>query len=272
MKAISSQDVQPVLYNYLVQDFSRSYLPLGAYVACYQLNLNALKEEPLAEECIQINIDPLSPPLLNSPADQSEIQTPYPQFTWMPPTPFDMFSSLNYDLIVTEVLPNQTPADAIQNNIPLYIRNNITQPSQNYSTSFNALEPDKVYAWQIVARNGFSYAAKTEVWTFKLGRESVPAAIINDTYILLQDDITGVYHVNKDILRIKYYSFTKEYTAIVDFTDEKGAVVKRISQKIVPGNNYLDFDLKNKFKTGRLYKISIPDVKNKVHVLTFSTK
>ena len=66
-KTISSRDVQPVLYNYNVPDFSGNYLPLGAYVACYQLYLNVPKDEPLAQECIQINIDPLSPPLLNSP-------------------------------------------------------------------------------------------------------------------------------------------------------------------------------------------------------------
>lgn len=272
VKTISSKDVQPVLYNYNNQDFSGNYLPLGAYVACYQLNLNGLKEASLAQECIQINIEPLSPPLLNSPADQSEINTPYPQFTWMPPAPFDMFSNLNYDLIVTEVLQNQALSDAIQNNIPVYSRTNIPQPSENYSTSFGALQPDKLYAWQVVARNGFSYAVKTEVWTFSIGKEGERLSNNNDTYILLEDAVNGIYHVKKDMLHIKYYSFSKEFTSIVTFTNEKGDIVKKVSQKIVPGNNYLDFNLRKNFQTGRSYKVSITDMNKKAHVLTFSIK
>ncbi len=271
-KAISINDIQPVLYNYNAQDFSKTYLPLGAYVACYQLNLNAPKEEPLAQECIQINIDPLSPPLLNSPADQSEIETAYPQFSWMPPTPFDMFSSLNYDLIVTEVLSGQAPADAIQNNIPVYTRNNLTQPNDQYATSFTALVPNKTYAWQVVARNGFSYAVKTEVWTFKLNSMGAPTAARNNSYILLEDNISGIQHIKTDLLPIKYYSYNKQYTALVEFTDEKGRVVRKLSQQIVPGNNYLDFDLRGSFKSGKIYKLSITDMNKKAHVLTFSIK
>jgi hypothetical protein len=66
VKVIANRTLQPVQYNYAIQDFSRNYLPLGTYTACYRLNKNGVKgDEPLAEECVRINIDPLSPPLLH---------------------------------------------------------------------------------------------------------------------------------------------------------------------------------------------------------------
>ncbi len=271
VKMVKAADLQPISYTYNLPDFSRAYLPMGTYIACYQLmNTAGGKESPVARECLRISIDPLSPPMLSSPSDKSTLQSPYPQFTWMPPTPVDMFSSLSYDLLVTEVLEGQSEIEAIQYNTPVYTKSNLTQPYESYSSSFTKLDTGKIYAWQVVAKNGLNYAAKTEVWTFKINKEKNATEVINDTYLLLDNNVTGTYFIQKDFLRIKYFSFSATYTSELIFTDEKTNVIKRIKQTVVPGDNYLDLNISTGFQKNKIYKVSITDGENKQHSLTFS--
>lgn len=270
VKNIAAKDLQPILYNYNVPELSKSYLPMGSYVACYQVISNLRKETPLAQECIRFNIDPLSPPLLISPADKAVLQSPYPQFTWMPPAPYDMFTNLSYDLLVTEVTDGQSTTEAIQYNTPVYSKSDITQPYEAYASSFTKLDTGKIYAWQVVAKNGLSYAAKTEIWTFKIAQVKKADEIVNDTYLLLDNGVTGTYTIQKDILRIKYYSFNATYNTEIVFTDEKNNIITKTKQTIVPGDNYLDLSLNNSFQKNRIYKVSVTDNQNKQHSLTFS--
>lgn len=270
VKLIAPADVAPVLYHYNTIDFARTYLPMGAYIVCYRLSNTGGEEGPFAEECTAITIDPLSPPLLNTPSDQAVLETPYPQFTWMPPTPFDMFTQLSYDIMITEVLQGQSATEAIQYNTPVYSNNNIQQPYQSYASSFNELDTGKTYAWQVTAKNGLNYAAKTEVWTFELKQQTKPVIVTEDVYILLDNNIQGVYSVSAEILKVKYFSFHAAHEAQVVFLDEKDNVIRKTKQKIAEGDNYLDFNLKNDFQQNKLYKFTITDAENKAHSLLFN--
>lgn len=272
IKVIKARDIQPILYNYNMPDFSRTYLPMGFYIACYQLYHTGPKgEEPLGDQCIKFTIDPLSPPLLNTPADESEIETPYPQFTWMPPTPFDMFNELSYEILVMEILPGQTAPEAVQYNTPLYTRSNLTRPYEYYPSTFEKLDTGKLYAWQVIAKNGLNYTAKTEIWKFRLKKDEKPKIPTYDNvYILMQDDLLGTYAISKGVLHVKYYSFNNEFTTQVLFKDIKGKVVYQEKQTIVPGDNYFDFKINNKFQLENIYQVSITDLNGKTHVLKFS--
>jgi len=244
---------------------------MGAYIACYQVYHAGDKgDEPLGDECVRINIDPLSPPLLNSPADQSEVQSPYPQFTWMPPTPFDMFTDANYEILVTEVVPGQSSTEAIQYNTPVYTKSNILQTYESYPSSFSALDTGKIYAWQVIARNGLNYAVKTEVWTFKLRKDSVNKKPVYGNYFLLDNRVEGIYNVKKDSLHVKFISFSLSYESGIIISDENGRVIKQFTQKIKPGDNYFNLGIGNEFRTGRVYKLTITDVAKKQHSLRFT--
>jgi hypothetical protein len=271
---LSNTDVQPVSYDYNSGGFANNFLPLGNYIACYEIYYPSGEAQVLlSSECIRLNIDPLSPPLLNIPVDKSKIQTPYPLFNWMPPTPVDMFSDLNYDIIVTEVLGGQSPAEAIEYNTPVYTNTNLTQPNQSYPASFSKLDTGKIYAWQVIAKNGFSYLVKTEVWTFSVYGDSLPAITPpNDFYLLLEDDLKGTYFISKSLLHIKYASFDKEHTAPVIFSDQNGVKVYTVDKPIVQGDNYFDINLKNNFQKGIIYSVSITDMAGKSQSLLFSIK
>ncbi len=270
VKIISVKDIQPILYNYNVQELSRTNIPMGNYIACYRIVKNDEGQDLLGEDCININIDPLSPPLLNTPADKSYIQTPFPQFSWMPPAPFDMFNNLSYDLLITELLSGQNTTEAIQYNTPVYSRTNINQPYETYASSFKKLDTGKTYAWQVIAKNGLSYAAKTDVWTFKVKATEKPTAFLDDTYFLLTDNFVGTYRITSEILHIRYYSRDIPYSGIFLLSDENGNVKKKITKQVVTGDNYFDLDLNINFQQNKLYKCTLVDLENKGHILIFN--
>lgn len=275
VKLIKAGDVQPVSYSYTQPDLVRNYLPMGSYIACYRIITNTgRKDAPLTEECIRVNIDPLSPPMLNSPADKEEIATPYPQFSWMPPTPFEIFSNLGYDILVTEVLQGQSPVEAIQYNTPVYTKGNITQPYESYASSFTKLDTGKIYAWQVIAKNGINYSAKTEVWTFAIAKKQMEKSIITNTYVSLKNNVDdqNIYYLKDDKLSIRFYSYEKDFIAKIKIMTSDFNPVDELNQKIVYGDNFFNLKLSKNVKDKQLYVIELLGKDGTKHTALFSLK
>lgn len=273
VKLLTNETVQPIFYNYTTPEFSGNFLPIGTYIACYQLYQTQGENEVIvANECMRFTIDPLSPPLLSAPNNKDSLSTPYPFFAWMPPTPINMFSNLTYDLIVTEVIDGQSPAEAIEFNTPVYTNTNLTQPNDRYPESFARLDTGKTYAWQVIARNGFSYGGKTTVWTFTVAAPVAnDIAVLNNNYLLLENDLKGTYFISGNQLRIKYTSFDKGHNAPVIFSDASGNVVDSIDKYIMPGDNYFEITLSNLQKE-TAYTATITDMSGKSQLILISIK
>ncbi len=268
---LSPGQLNPVVYNYVQPGYTDDFLPLGSYIACYQL-ADYKDPSPLGEECVTMNIEPLSPPLLNAPANQSVLPGPYPLFTWMPPSPLNLFNDLNYDLTVVEVLPGQSGTEAIQYNLPIYSKSNLDQPMDNYPATFAALDTGKLYAWQVIAKNGNNYSAATDVWTFSLTEEILKPAAKGSSYMVLQNDLQGTYSVQSDTLHIKYFSFDQAHASDIGFYDDRGKLIYTVKQVIQKGDNYFDFPVNNRIVPDKVYKVKVADRNNKFHSLTFILK
>lgn len=274
IKVITNADVQPVIYNYNMVDLAGSFLPMGAYIVCYQVyTIRGEFLEPMSNECVRMNIDPLSPPLLSTPEDKSTVQSPYPFFTWMPPAPADMFSDLNYDIIVTEVVDGQSATEAIDYNTPIYTRSNLRQTNENYAAGFTKLDTGKTYAWQVIAKNGFKYSAKTAVWTFSVNKENKPVASNTyENYLLVDNALKGLYVITTKKLHVKFVSFDKEHTVPIVILNENENKLLSIDKRIVPGDNYFDIDLNNQFHKDGIYKVIITEAGRKSHAISFTIK
>jgi len=280
VKVITVKDAQPVQYNYNVPEYSKTFLPMGAYTVCYQVATFNHEGESgvVGNDCYTINIEPLSPPLLNTPADKSSLQTPYPQFSWMPPAPVNMFSNLSYDIIVTEVLPGQSPAEAIEYNLPTYSRTSILQTVDNYPSSNIKLDTAKMYAWEVVARNGANYAAKTDVWTFRINQDKQPTDIVATTpFIQLTTSSADRGVAPNGVLKIVYNNKSTSKTLKVDITDlttSNSSAPVEFSVAATQGQNYIQYDL-NKImstKDGGVYLAQIVDDKNEKWFIHFVVK
>ena len=275
-KQVSATDIAPVQYSYLspIFDIDRSpggMLPIGNYKACYTVYKNEKGSvSPLAEDCIPVEVQPLSPPMLNMPADGAAIETGYPQFSWLPAVPQQLFSNLNYDLLLVEVLPGQTKGDAIQKNIPLYNAGFVKEPFNSYPASNKSLDTGRVYAWRVIAKNEDEYVAQTETWTFRVSSNTPKEQeILNDGYAVMEGSLKGIYIIKDKTLHVKYFSFDRTAETTIVYIDEKNEIVDRQQQTLAYGDNYLDLKMGRGLQEGRVYQIIITDKRNKKNSLKF---
>ena len=272
LKMLQARDVQPVQYNSAAAGFTGNFLPLGSYLACYTIRrMNGDGTETLANECIRINITPLSPPLLNTPADKSVITSTYPQFTWLPPTPLDMFDNLQYDISMAEVMPGQSPAEAILYNTPQYVSGRLKLPYESYPSSYTKLEAGKTYAWQVTARNGASYAAVTEAWTFTVAVDSIKKTTVTASYIQLKNkqERSGISYITGKELHIKYYSYDPGRTTVIRILDRNKTLLREEKHALAYGDNYISLQLDNRFRKGQVYQVEITDLNNNTYTAAF---
>lgn len=175
VKQIRSADIMPITYNvvnpsYPVDASPNGLLPVGVFNICFTATAGATHGERLSDECETIEVEPLSPPTLMLPADQEVVEYSRPQFSWIPPAPVNLFNRLSYDLVLVEVLPTQSPADAIVQNIPVLLLPNIGFNSVQFPHSVRELDTAKTYAWRIKANNNGLPIANSETWIFKIAK------------------------------------------------------------------------------------------------------
>ncbi len=230
----------------------------------------------MAEDCIPLEVQPLSPPQLNSPPDTSVVETAYPQFSWLPPTPVNLFSELNYQMILVEVGADQGAYQAIQENIPVYNISHLQDPVNLYPASAKPLDTGKLYAWRVLVLNQDQYIDQSEVWTFKLATpKATPVVVPGGNYISLRsarERAAGVQLLSSDTIGIRYYCFEKDHTDTLSFSSADGRLVKQVSQRIVYGENYLTYVLNSAFQKGKIYRVQVADNRKNIYSASFILK
>lgn len=244
VKVTRLADLQPVNYGFTESGFEKSFLPMGNYQLCYQVF--GRQEKMLAQDCQNIQVDPLSPPMLVLPENTAVLTDNHPQFSWLAPGTPAMLDNLSYDIAVAEVSPGQTSAEAIEYNAPVYQRVGIRQTFDNYPASALKLDTGKTYAWQVIARNNDSYAAKTDVWTFSIGKDTLPIAVAEASYVEVDSRMNPLSLAPEGYIKFKFTNRLTDTTAIFQIFDlqQKSAVpILEISRKITRGSNYIIINL-----------------------------
>jgi hypothetical protein len=277
---ITASLVSPVQYNYLSSIFNvdrdpNGFLPVGNYKACYSVVGRLHNSGPLAEDCIPVEVRPLSPPQLNTPADTSTLQTAYPQFTWLPPAPANLFSNLEYEMLIVKVLPGQGPYEAIQQNVPMYNIGNYRDPVDQYPAGNAPLDTATTYAWRVIAFNEGQFIDQSEVWTFKIASKNPPVVLAppDGNYIPLRaanQPATNPSMLTTGVIGIKYYSFEKDHSTTISLYGPDGKVMETMQETIAYGNNYLAYPLNSTFQKGKLYRIQLTDDHNIIHYASFT--
>jgi hypothetical protein len=193
------------------------------------------------------------------------VETPYPQFNWLPPVPVTLFNDLNYDLMITEVQPGQSAASAIQENLPVYTGLHLNMTVNNYPASYKSLDTGKVYAWRVIAKNGEMFAAQSEVWTFSIGKRKTEQLVpANGMYLELKNDgsLVSTGMIPDNILGLKFYSYDKTHETVIRFANENGVILKEIKRTIQYGDNFMVIKLDRSFETDTTYFVEITDMQN----------
>jgi hypothetical protein len=276
MKLLSNREVQPILYNYVATEFSGNYAPCGSYNIHYRLikEVPAKEDIPVADEMVRVNVTPLSPPMLTTPSDKAGIETVYPQFTWMPPTPMDMFNPLLYDINVVAIEEGQSAIAAMEVNRPVYFNTNIQNPSEKMPTSFEQLQQGKTYAWQVVARSSSACASPSEVWVFSIGKDSITKIIEGAAYTKLSRSNTEVTTAQEGVVKMEYInnSDDKKVKCTVYKAGEKrkaGSKTINFNLKLVNGQNYLSYKINKKLDEKTVYEISLTNSRGEEWLMRF---
>lgn len=273
---VQLQSLEPIEYSGTTtsDQSSNGFLPIGQYQVCYQLLYKGHSNNSLlADDCEQIQVEPLSPPLLLMPENDSIIDTGVPNFMWTAPAPVTMFSNLSYDILISEVYDGQSPTEAIQKNLPVQQVTNLQQPLFTYSLQGSQLEEGKKYAWQIIAKDQQRFGARSEVWLFQVGNKKTPAPLNNATYLLMDDKTNNIGIADSGFLGIKYISNTISSQIPISIKDESGTQLITINREIKQGDNYIDIPLDDeRFKSDQNYTVSITDDNGKIHSLVFTIR
>lgn len=278
-KVLNYNTVAPINYSYnsSSNDFN-SWMKVGKYNLCYSVlcpivDGNALN--PVAENCLEMNIEPLSPPELNVPEDKSTLYETRPNFLWTPPAPVNLFSQLRYEIKLVEVNKYQSAENALLNNNPIYFENGLTNNSKLLPSSYKELVVNKDYAWQVTAYDN-SYSIKTTPYTFKVIEDSVMAIIERSPYLNMRENNAEIGIMHQGYIKAVINNSSKDTSATL-FVYEDGLFINQITEvhvSIKQGLNYIKQEIKTskKLDENKVYDLVWVNSKNQKWVIKYKPK
>jgi hypothetical protein len=280
-RQLQARDLSPIQYAYSIPaarvDMDpNGMLPAGRYQACYTVVNSGKGDITLVENCIPVSVDPLSPPLLNTPANEDKVITPYPQFTWLPPTPVGLFNDLGYAIVLVEVLPGQGKADAVQQNVPLNASVYTKNLFWNYPASTRSLDTGKVYAWRVVAMNSGKAVALSDIWTFRVANNKPMANAEKQTpFVEVKRSQDAVIATAGNVLRITYDNAAADSTikyTITSIEEPGNPVVQEGTLAVKYGESQLQVPLRNnrKIQSNKVYLFRFASSRNESWTVKFT--
>jgi hypothetical protein len=260
VKQVSGSDVLPVIYSvnnpaYNIDPGPDGFLPVGIFSICFTaIRFDEKGSERLAQECAEIQIEPLAPPTLINPADSEALDMQIPFFVWLPPVPNNLFSNLQYDLYLVEINGSQTAAEAIQQNLPVLFQQNILTNNFQYPLSAPELDTSKTYGWQVVAKNNSTPIATSEAWSFRVKKLGLDTSQIFAHpmvyYTKLSRKNDEAFALCNGILHYAYLNESNTDTVQVNLYDITGSVRTQLNLDSSYyaadfGDNLLQLDLRN---------------------------
>ncbi|HLP53379.1 MAG TPA: hypothetical protein VK151_00030 [Fluviicola sp.] len=141
------------------------------------------------------------PITLSLPNDKDTIEEKEPTFVWQCNTvALQNDPRLEQQIVVVELQEDQTPAEAVLINPPLFIRLHLQTGTTVYSSQEHPLEEGKSYAWQVSYLFNGVVIQQSEAWVFTLTKPKEPT----HQYLALRRQSDGsVYQANEPVLYIK---------------------------------------------------------------------
>jgi len=281
---INASSLLPIQYNVLNNSYNIDanpfgMLPIGSFDACYTFIKHfADYTQEIAEHCQEIFIEPLGPPELIYPYDQTAIEELHPNLVWLPPVPVQQFANLTYELKLVEMIGTQSASDAIDLNPALYQQNNISTNTLLYPQSAPSLEFNKKYAWRIGAKNNNSVVGYSQVWEFTLKQfgKADSTKTGNPPFVSLKKENDAGYAIFVGRLRIDYLNETSDSAwnyKITDLsTENKNRVYISIDTvPLIRGHNLISIDVTGSasFVDKHIYLFEIVNSRNESYRLLF---
>lgn len=282
-RQIQVADVMPVAYNALNENVhlsSHGFLPVGLYQVCYEAVGD--KGQSYGSSCIDVQVEVLAPPQLIFPENKSEIKEQHPVFNWIPPAPATLVPNCTYEYKIVKVGKNQTGADAINDNVPVFRTGKLPNTAFNYPPSATALDKQQLYAWQITAQSAGT-DIKSDVWTFTItdkDETKAPSVDGNAYTKLAKNNEKSSYTVVPQVLKFSWYNESLDSIFQLRVLDVTGGnhLPVTINDKAVPifstGSNLIELDLSKagKFVRNHMYEFCVIDKQGQEWKMLFEYK
>ncbi|PSL46029.1 hypothetical protein CLV51_1035 [Chitinophaga niastensis] len=246
------------------------YFTEEEYDYCFELTAadNSHAGDIIGEQCFNYYLQPFSPLLLVTPAEEDDICDKRPTFFWQPLLP--AVPGLQYRLILTALKPGQAKAEALRYNLPLINQQFINMPMLFFPPAARELEEGRQYVWQVTAYRNEMILANSEMWTFKISCTDSVKKKVPESFRDIDDLVKGNFYVARGrILFAVHNIYDKtalEYT-ITCITAPDQVIKKLPSIKLERGNNHVTIDLEDNrsFTDGYYYQLTIklPDGETK---------
>lgn len=242
-------------------------LPSGNYSICYMVRC----VEPscggggtLGSDqsfCFNFSVENPTPLLLNSPADRAIIEDVTPLLTWIPPSPVS--SQVTYLLRLVKIQEGQGKQDAISRNIPILETGGIQNVILQYPMDMPPLVKGEKYAWEVYAELFGEKIARSEVWEFEIGKDTIKKKEDPFNYIKIRQVNPGSMVTVENMLRLDYHeTLEKETELFLEILSAEGKVKGTVTQPIVYGENLLNIPLSGMgLKPGEIYTVRITNKK-----------
>ncbi|MCP9752454.1 hypothetical protein [Ferruginibacter sp. HRS2-29] len=279
-----ANQIIPIQYNLLSPGYGidvnpDGFLPVGLYNVCFTLlKRNGEVLDKLAEDCELVEVEPATPPFLTTPEDEAQIEEVRPYFTWVPPSPLFLFNNLTYRLTLVEVLSTQNPAEAVQDNFPVFTQSFINGPSQQYPFSIAALDTGKLYAWQVKALSNNNAVSNSEVFSFRVVSPgtSAPGSRL---YVKLRNEDEMPFTICTGVLQYEFVN-NENFAAIeMELLDITTKLIQKVSlennrQPVSYGQNFLKLDLREiaAVKNNHLYQLKVHGSNGAIKAVKFLYK
>lgn len=241
----------------------------GDYEYCFELvDENGHSGESLAMQCFDYYLQPFSPLILTSPADEDAICDKRPSLYWQPLLP--AVPGMQYRLILAELKQGQAKAEALRYNFPVINQQYINMPMLFFPPSARALEEGHEYVWQVTAYRGDMILVNSEMWSFKVKCEDSAKPVTPESFRDIKDLEKGNFYVARGkvmfALQNIYAKTTLQYH-ITGITDPKKVIRKLPEVKLEHGNNHVVIDISENraFVDGYYYQLTVklPDGEEK---------
>lgn len=231
--------------------------PPGSYDICYAFIPDNKQLAP-AENCFDVEILPMSPLQLSTPAHYDTLCQKRPFLAWQPPLPVQPGTKFRL-LLVEKTHPESV--ESIYSNAPLILLDNISAHHLNFPSGYPDLVEGKTYAWQVAAHKDGVIISTSEVWEFTVQCVEEAPVVPRESYRELKYLSNANFYIANRFLQ---FSFNNEYNssklryAIYDLA-QAGKMIKKLPEiKLKAGLNLVDMDLTQSGLTaGNIYMLRV---------------
>jgi hypothetical protein len=160
--------------------------------------------------CMSVTIVPSSPLILIFPENKSELEINRPAFSWAPSVIFSRSLSSEYEFSLVQMEEGQSAQEAIVRNRPLVNTRGLRNTIFQYPPDLMPLEYNQNYAWQVKSWIGNTPLNSSEVWQFRIPKDTVPEVLDTIRFCELRKTLDATVYSYKKSDNL-YFIFREKY-------------------------------------------------------------